>query len=96
MNIKHTSSNCSISSVSLPHKKQTHDLHSSIIHACPAALSRQQHRNVVGESGESIFKGRIRIPQIAQETDSEQLCRSLMLGDKARIIAMPTLEITAG
>jgi Fe-S cluster assembly protein SufD len=42
-----------------------------------------------------VFKGRIRIPKHAQETDSEQLCRSIMLGDKSRVIAMPTLEITA-
>jgi Fe-S cluster assembly protein SufD len=42
-----------------------------------------------------IFKGRIRIPQHAQLTDSDQLCRTIMLGDRARIIAMPTLEITA-
>ena len=42
-----------------------------------------------------MFKGRIRIPKHAQETDSDQLCRSIMLSDKARVIAMPTLEITA-
>jgi hypothetical protein len=28
-----------------------------------------------GDRGEAIFKGRIRIPSIAQETDSAQLCR---------------------
>ena len=48
-----------------------------------------------GDRGEAIFKGRIRIPQHAQLTDSDQICRSIMLGDRARIIAMPTLEITA-
>jgi Fe-S cluster assembly protein SufD len=58
-------------------------------------LSRQQQRNVIGDKGEAIFKGRIVVPQIAQGTDSDQLCRTLMLGDRARVIAMPTLEITA-
>jgi Fe-S cluster assembly protein SufD len=42
-----------------------------------------------------IFKGRIRIPRVADKAASEQLCRSLMLGDRARLVAMPTLEITA-
>ena len=28
-------------------------------------------------------------------TDSDQLCRTLLLGSRARVIAMPTLEITA-
>ena len=49
----------------------------------------------LGDRGEAIFKGRIRIPQHAQLTDSDQICRTIMLGDRARIIAMPTLEITA-
>lgn len=42
-----------------------------------------------------MFKGRIRVPKHAQLTDSDQLCKSLMLGEKARVVAMPTLEITA-
>lgn len=42
-----------------------------------------------------MFKGRIRIPKHAQKTDSDQLCRSIMLGERAQIISMPTLEITA-
>ena len=37
--------------------------------------SRQQHRNVVGNKGTAIFKGRIRIPKVAQQTDSEQVGR---------------------
>ena len=88
-------SNCSISSVNLSHLRQSHDLHSSIIHSAPECQSRQQHRNVLGTKGETIFKGRIRIPKIAQKTDSDQMCRTLMLGEKCRLVAMPTLEITA-
>lgn len=91
----HSSSNISLSSVTLAHTDQSLDLHSSIVHLAAGQNSRQQHRNVVGNKGTAIFKGRIRIPKVAQQTDSEQLCRSLMLGERARIIAMPTLEITA-
>ena len=29
------------------------------------------------------------------QADSDQLCRTLMLGDRARVVAMPTLEISA-
>ena len=53
------------------------------------------YTRTLGERGLGVFKGRIRIPKHAQETDSDQLCRSIMLSDKARVIAMPTLEITA-
>ena len=50
---------------------------------------------MIGDKGEAIFKGRIRIPKHAQKTDSDQLCRTLMLGNRARVVVMPTLEITA-
>lgn len=49
----------------------------------------------IADQGEAIFKGRIRIPKHAQMTSSEQLCRTLMMGERARVVAMPTLEITA-
>ena len=95
VDLMETGANCSVNGVTLAQAKQSLDLHSSITHDAPQALSRQQQRNVIGDRGEAIFKGRIRIPKHAQLTDSDQLCRTIMLGDRARIIAMPTLEITA-
>ena len=50
---------------------------------------------IVADKGEAVFKGRIRIPTHAQKTDADQLCRSLLLGGRARVQAMPTLEISA-
>jgi Fe-S cluster assembly protein SufD len=87
--------NMSINGTLLAHSRQSLDMHSNINHSSADTSSRQQQRNVIGDKGEAIFKGRIRVPEIAQRTDSDQLCRSLMLGDRARVIAMPTLEITA-
>ena len=95
INLHETNSSCSLNSVNLSHQRQHHDLHSSIVHSAPECESRQQHRNVLGYRGETVFKGRIRIPKIAQKTESEQLCRTLILGEKSRLVAMPTLEITA-
>eukprot|EP01036_Dinobryon_divergens_P028016 gene28016-36897_t len=95
IDLKEEASNCTLNGVILAGRGQSLDLHSSISHLAPAARSEQSQRNVVGEKGEAIFKGRIRIPKIAQLTSSEQLCRSIMLGEKARVVAMPTLEITA-
>ena len=74
---------------------QISDLHSSITHAAPSTVSRQQHRNIVSGRGECVFKGRIKVEQIAQETDSEQLCRTLLLTDRAKVVMMPSLEIIA-
>jgi len=53
------------------------------------------HCSIVADQGEAIFKGCIRIPKHAQLTSSAQMCRTLMMGNRARVVAMPTLEITA-
>lgn len=87
--------NATINGTLLAHTRQSLDMHTHILHGAENCISRQQQRNVVGDKGEAIFKGRIVVPKIAQGTDSDQLCRTLMLGDRARVIAMPTLEITA-
>ena len=41
------------------------------------------------------FRGRIRIEDEAQQTDADQLSRTLLLTDKARLWAIPSLEIAA-
>ena len=44
--------------------RQSLDLHSSITHAAENAVSRQQHRNLVADRAEAIFKGRIKVAQV--------------------------------
>ena len=95
LHLQHTGANCSLNGTIMAHRQQSLDLHTDILHDDEATISRQQQRNVIGDQGEAIFKGRIRVPKHAQLTDSDQLCRSLMLGERARVIAMPTLEIIA-
>lgn len=75
--------------------RQVNDFHSSITHNAVNAFSKQKHRNMVSTKGECIFKGRIAVPQVAQGTDSEQLCRTLLLTDDAKVVMMPSLEIVA-
>lgn len=48
-----------------------------------------------GGRATSTFKGRIRVEQDAQQTDSNQISRTLLLTDKCRIWTMPSLEIVA-
>jgi len=95
VNLSEENANCTVHGVTLAHTRQSLDMHSSIVHDAPSANSEQQQRNLIGDMGLAIFKGRIRIPKHAQLTKSGQLCRSLMLGGRARLVAMPTLEITA-
>merc|ERR1712194_485449 len=50
---------------------------------------------VVSGVAECIFKGSIRVDKEAQQTDSTQLCRSLLLTKKAKAKVMPCLQINA-
>ena len=93
--LKESNANCTLNGIILADTDQSLDIHSSIIHDAPNCFSRQKQHNIINNNGEAIFKGRIRIPKHAQFTDSDQLCKTLMLGKNAKLVAMPTLEITA-
>jgi Fe-S cluster assembly protein SufD len=71
------------------------DLHSRISHNAPGCTSKQYQKNIACGHARVIFSGRIIVKQIAQQTDSQQLCRSMLLTTKAQIDAMPVLEIAA-
>ena len=86
---------CQMNAAVLSGKDQVLDLHSSVVHFAPETSSEQQHHVLLGESGRAVFKGHIRIPQSGQKSVANQNCRGILLADKCRIQAMPTLEITA-
>lgn len=75
--------------------KRVADLHSRISHNAPWCTSKQYQKNIASENGRVVFSGRILVKKVAQETSSEQLCRSMLLSNKARVDAMPVLEISA-
>ncbi|KAG5192431.1 hypothetical protein JKP88DRAFT_259387 [Tribonema minus] len=86
---------CNLNAAALCSGDQSVDFHTQMGHAAPDTTMEQQHRNIVADSSDCIFKGRVRVDGIAQGTDAHQLCRTLMLSDRARVTAMPSLEITA-
>lgn len=43
----------------------------------------------------SPLPGPQRFQQVAQKTDANQLCRTLLVSDKARVTVMPSMEIIA-
>lgn len=74
---------------------QRTDFRTNIHHIAQATSSRQNQKNMVGGRSTTSFRGRIRVEQSAQQTDSEQIARTVLLSDKARIWATPSLEIIA-
>jgi len=89
------SSACDVTGVHVLDGNQQIDLHSFIHHVTPGCKSRQMQKNIVASTAECIFKGKIQVDKLAQQTNSEQLCRTLLISKKARIKAMPLLQIKA-
>ena len=85
----------SINGFSLSGGAQRTDMRTNIHHMAQSTTSRQEQRNMVGGRSTASFRGRIRVEQSAQQTDSEQLSRTILLSDHARIWATPSLEIIA-
>lgn len=74
---------------------QRTDIKTNLHHLAQGTTSEQLQKNMVGGRATGAWKGRIRIEQSAQQTESDQLCRTILLSDRCRAWAAPTLEIIA-
>ena len=74
---------------------QRTDMKTNIHHIADDTSSRQAQKNMIGGRATGSFRGRIRVEQSAQLTDSEQLSRTVLLSDRSRAFAVPSLEIIA-
>lgn len=75
--------------------RQHADTHSTLDHAAAHGTSRQLHKCIVDGGAHAVFNGRIVIRAGAQQTDSAQQSRSLLLSPKALVNVKPQLEIRA-
>jgi Fe-S cluster assembly protein SufD len=75
--------------------RQLADTNSLIDHAHAHGRSRQLHKTVVGGGAHAVFNGKIFVRRDAQQTDSGQQSRNLLLSDKAHVDTKPQLEIFA-
>jgi Fe-S cluster assembly scaffold protein SufB len=74
---------------------QRTDCKTNIHHVAQGTTSEQIQKNMIGGRSTGSFRGRIRVEQSAQQTDSQQLSRSVLLSDRARAWSVPSLEIIA-
>ncbi|MCB0832216.1 MAG: SufD family Fe-S cluster assembly protein, partial [Bacteroidetes bacterium] len=77
------------------YENQIVDNHSSVEHRFPNCTSNQLYKGILNESSRAVFNGKIFVKDIAQQTNSYQLNKNLLLGSKARIDTKPQLEIFA-
>ncbi|MEA5479887.1 Fe-S cluster assembly protein SufD [Pseudanabaena galeata UHCC 0370] len=75
--------------------EQLADTHSVISHNYPHGSSKQLHKCIADGRSHVVFNGKIQVAKLAQQTDSAQLSRNLLLSGKARVDTKPQLEIFA-
>ncbi|TCD12412.1 Fe-S cluster assembly protein SufD [Oricola cellulosilytica] len=82
-------------SVNLVGDKTHCDVTLSLGHLVPNTSSTETVRNVVTGQGQGVFQGQIQVAQIAQKTDAQMACNTLLLSDTAGFATKPELEIFA-
>jgi Fe-S cluster assembly protein SufD len=75
--------------------RQLADTHSFVDHAWPRGHSRQVHKCIAGGAAHGVFNGKILVRPGAQQTDSGQQNRTLLLSERAHVDTKPQLEIFA-
>lgn len=88
-------SECVLDGLALINGEQLADTHSFIDHAKPHGTSRQLHKCIVGGTAHAVFNGQVMVRPGAQQTDSAQSSRNLLLSSKAHVDTQPQLEIFA-
>jgi len=86
---------CAVDGLAAIGDRQLADTHTSIVHGRPHGSSRQLHKCIVGGAAHAVFNGKILVHPHAQQTDSSQSSRNLLLGPRARVDTKPQLEIFA-
>lgn len=86
---------CVIDGLTLISDRQLADTHTCIDHAKPNGTSRQQHKCIVDDAAHAVFNGKIIVRPHAQQTNSSQSSRNLLLSKTAQVDTKPQLEIFA-
>lgn len=87
--------NLSLNGVTLIKGQQHADNSILIEHLAPQSRSQQFFRNVLDERASAAFQGKVHVAKIAQKTDAQQLCKTLLLSPRAEMNTKPELEIYA-
>ncbi len=84
-----------IKGLALGHEKRIVDTHSCIEHTEPHGESNQVHKTIAGGRSKVVFNGKVKVHKNAQQTNSSQQNRNLLLSARASVDAKPELEIFA-
>ena len=93
--LKGEGAHCAINGAFLLREKQHCDNTIVVEHMVPHTTSRQVFKGALDGESQGVFQGRIVVHKGAQKTDGYQMCKTLLLSDKAEIDTKPELEIYA-
>ena len=86
---------CDVTSINLTGGLTRSQQDFKVHHIDYETVSKQSQKTMSGGRSTSVFRGGIRVEREAQQTDAEQLAKAIMLSEKARTWAIPSLEIIA-
>jgi len=87
--------NIEVKGLALGHGKRIVDTHSCIEHTAPHGQSKQVHKTIASGRSKIVFNGKVKVHKNAQQTNSSQQNRNLLLSARASVDAKPELEIFA-
>jgi len=93
IDINGTQCECNVQGTSIAKEKQTIDFHSRISHNLPNSESSQLQKILLTDNAHGVFAGKIQVQHGADNTNSDQLCKTLLLSPYSRVDALPILEI---
>ena len=71
------------------------DNHTAVDHRVPNCTSNQLYKGILNQASRAVFNGKIFVRKDAQQTNSYQLNKNLLLGKECRVDTKPQLEIFA-
>ena len=86
---------CKINCAYLTNKNNKLNIDIKVLHKCKNTASEQHIKGIATDESFVSFKGVIEIPKSSQKCDGQQHHRGLLLSPKAKIEAVPQLEIWA-
>ncbi len=86
---------CRLNGAYMLRDQQHCDNTTTIEHLAPHTSCREMFKGVIDDRARAVFQGRIVVHPKAQKSDGHQLCKALLLSDRAEIDAKPELEIYA-
>ena len=91
----HKGADFTLGAVQIGGNTQTLEIITTVTHEEPEATSRQIVRSVLAEQATGTYLGKVAVARGAQQTDSEQSVKAMLLDRTATANAKPELEIFA-